>query len=365
VPWSDFLVSRDDLHRTRVAESAAVPVLEPGQALLRVDSFGLTANNITYAVFGDAMSYWQFFPAAEEGWGRVPMWGFAEVEQSEAEGLAAGTRVYGYLPPSSQLVVTPRDAGEHGFVDGTPHRTALPAAYNRYQATATDPFYDGGTEPSQMLLRPLFLTSFLLDDMLADDGLAARGPVVISSASSKTAIGTAFLLSRREGVEVIGLTSERSAAFVDGLGIYSRSVLYEEVADALGSGAGGSATFVDIAGDGALRRAVHTAFGDGLLASVVVGATHWGELGAGRDGGSLPGPSPAFFFAPDRTAKRASDLGFSGLIGRAADAWHPFCEWTGGWLELVAGEGFDAVERAWGDVLDGSVAPNRAHVLSV
>src|SRR3954454_4307507 len=94
---TDFLVKRDDLRECGVAESEA-PALEPGQALLRVDTFGLTANNVTYAVMGEAMSYWKFFPA-EDGWGRVPVWGFAEVERSEAEGVEAGTRLYGYLPP--------------------------------------------------------------------------------------------------------------------------------------------------------------------------------------------------------------------------------------------------------------------------
>ena len=86
--------------RVRAAASRA------GQALLRVDTFGLTANNVTYAVMGEAMSYWDFFPA-EDGWGRVPMWGFAEVERSEADGVEPGTRVYGYLPPSSHLLVHP------------------------------------------------------------------------------------------------------------------------------------------------------------------------------------------------------------------------------------------------------------------
>lgn len=355
----DFLVARDDLHRTRIAGSEPPARLDPGQALLRVHSFGLTANNVTYAVFGDAMSYWRFFPAAE-GWGRVPVWGFATVERSEAAGVEPGTRVYGYLPPSSHLVVAPEMADEHGFADGQAHRAALPAAYNRYQATAADPFYHAATEPLQMLLRPLFITSFLLDDMLADDGLTERGPVVLSSASSKTAIGIAFLLSRRDRVEVIGLTSERSAPFVEGLGIYTRTVTY----DSVGTLGGGPATFVDMAGDGALRRAVHTAFGHDLLASVVVGATHRDELGAGREG-ELPGPSPGFFFAPDRVAKRSSDWGFPGLIGRAAEAWHPFCAWAGEWLEPIAGEGFDAVQGAWGDVLDGRVAPQHAHVLTV
>src|SRR3954467_9897779 len=117
---TDFLVKRDDLRECRIAESDERPVAG-GQALLRVDRFGLTANNITYAVFGDAMSYWEFFPAGD-GWGRVPMWGFAEVERSDADGLESRQRVYGYLPPSSPLVVTPDPVDSHGFVDGSPHR---------------------------------------------------------------------------------------------------------------------------------------------------------------------------------------------------------------------------------------------------
>ena len=115
---SDFLVKCDDLRECRVAKSE-VRELEPGQALLRVETFGLTANNITYAVLGEMMSYWDFFPA-EDGWGRVPMWGFAEVEQSAAEGVEPGMRLYGYLPPSSKLVVTPAGPNERGFADGSP-----------------------------------------------------------------------------------------------------------------------------------------------------------------------------------------------------------------------------------------------------
>jgi hypothetical protein len=272
---TDFLVKRDDLRECRIVESE-LSELEPGQALLRVDSFGLTANNVTYAVFGELMSYWDFFPA-DDGWGRVPMWGFAEVEQSKAEGVEPGARLYGYLPPSSHLVVMPADADERGFVDAAPHRAALPSAYQRYLVTDADPFYRADTEEMQMLLSPLFFTSFLIDDQLADEGLVTRGPIVISSASSKTAVAAAFLLAQREGVELVGLTSPRSAEFVEGLGIYSRIVTYDGI-DTLERG---PATFVDIAGDGDLRLAVHSHFGDELVYSMSVGDTHWEELGAG------------------------------------------------------------------------------------
>jgi len=355
---TDFLVKRDDLRECRVAKSPPQKEIGPGEALLRVETFGLTANNVTYAVFGEAISYWDFFPA-EDGWGRVPMWGFAEVERSEAEGVEPGTRLYGYLPPSSHLAVTPADAGEAGFVDAAPHRAALPSAYHRYLATGADPFYRPDTEQIQMLLRPLFFTSFLIDDQLDDEGLATGGPVLISSASSKTAIGAAFMLARREGVELVGLTSAGSAPFVEGLDVYDRTVTY----DAIDSLDRGPATYVDVAGDGAVRQAVHSHFGDQLAHSMAVGASHWEDFGAGA--GDLPGPVPTFFFAPDRVVKRSEDWGRAGLETRVAEAWHPFCEWTAGWLETIPGTGFEAVRTAYLDVLEGRVDPKHAHVLTL
>lgn len=354
---TDFEVKRDELRECRIVESER-PELESGQALLRIDSFGMTANNVTYAVFGEGMSYWDFFPATE-GWGRVPVWGFAEVERSEAEQVEVGTRVFGYLPPSSHLVVEPADAGEPGFLDGSAHRAALPSAYHRYLATTSDPFYRPETEAMQMLLRPLFFTSFLIDDQIADEGLAEQGSILISSASSKTAIAAAFLLARRQGAELVGLTSGRNREFVEGLGIYDRAVTYEQV-DSLERG---PASFVDIAGDGAVRLAVHSHYGDRLLSSMVVGATHWRQLGAGA--GELPGPVPSLFFAPDRVTKRAADWGRADLEARVTAAWHPFCDWAAAWLEPLQGHGFDAVRGAYLDVLDGAVEPARAHVLAL
>jgi hypothetical protein len=354
---TDFLVKRDDLRNSRVVESGS-PEVGEGQTLLRIDSFGLTANNVTYAVMGEAMSYWDFFPT-EDGWGRVPMWGFAEVERSEVEGVAPGQRVYGYLPSSSHLLVTPVSIDEKGFVDGSPHRKALPSAYHRYLATAADPFYRADTEDVQMLLRPLFFTSFLIDDQLAADGLIERGPIVISSASSKTAIAAAFLLSRREEVDLIGLTSPRNAEFVEGLGIYGRTVAYGEI----GRLDRGPAAYVDISGDGAVRQAVHSHFDDQLVHSMAVGLTHWEDLGAGE--GELAGPAPKFFFAPDRVVKRSSDWGRVELEQRVADAWDPFCDWIGSWLEVVHGQGLDAARSIYRDLLEGRVDPKTAHVISL
>src|SRR3712207_7802692 len=57
--------------------------LFPSTTLFRSDRFGLTANNVTYAVMGDAIGYWSLFPASEDGWGRVPVWGYGDVVASD------------------------------------------------------------------------------------------------------------------------------------------------------------------------------------------------------------------------------------------------------------------------------------------
>jgi Protein of unknown function (DUF2855) len=353
----DFLISRDDLARTRFAEEEPLTA-GPGQAILRVEHFGLTSNNITYAQFGVAMSYWNFF-GAPEGWGRMPVWGFAEVSSSNAEGLEAGRRLYGYLPPSSELLVEPSKIGPHGFVDGAPHRAGLPAAYNGYAATTSDPVYDAEHEDEQMLLRPLFFTSWLIDDFLRDSDLFGAPTVVLSSASSKTASALAFLLSRDHAAEVVGLTSARSAEFTRGLGVYDHVIAYEEI-DSLPQG---RAVYVDMAGNAKLRSAVHEHFAAELVHSAVVGATHHDSMGAVPE--TLPGPRPTFFFAPDRVAKRSIEWGRPGLEQRIADSWRPYLDWVGGWLKVIHGAGPEELEAAYQDLLAGRIDPASAHVLTL
>ncbi|HWX75326.1 MAG TPA: DUF2855 family protein [Solirubrobacteraceae bacterium] len=353
----DFLIAKDDLHNTRVA-GAEPPALEEGQALLGVDAFGLSANNITYAKFGEAMSYWNFFPA-EEGWGRVPVWGFAEVLESRHAGVEPGTRVYGYLPPSSTLTVAPARVEAHGFIDASPHRAELPAAYNAYARVEADPVYDAAHEDQQMLLRPLFFTSFLIDDFLADSGLLSAHAIVLSSASSKTSSALAFLLHGREHGGVLGLTSARSAEFTRSLGVYDEVLAYEQIEDL----AQAPAVYVDMSGNAEVREAVHARYGSELKHSAVVGATHHDKMGTLPP--ALPGPRPAFFFAPDRVAKRGKDWGREGLEERIAEAWHPYVEWTEGWLEVLHGSGGVEVQRAYLELLDGRVDPAQAHILSL
>src|SRR4051794_18327820 len=240
MPWH-LLMDRADLSHTELVDTSD-PEPGPGQVVLRVDRVGMTANNVTYAVFGDAMNYWDFFPTEDPAFGRVPLWGFAVVEKSAVPGVAEGTRMFGYLPTSSHLVVEPAKVDAHGFRDASAHRQHLPAPYNGLTTTTADPSYDADREDLQVLYRPLFMTSFMLADFVTDNGCFGARSAVISSASSKTAYGTAFLL---DGIHRIGLTSEGNRAFTESLGCYDEVRTYDEVEDLPQD----PAVYLDVAGD--------------------------------------------------------------------------------------------------------------------
>jgi NADPH:quinone reductase-like Zn-dependent oxidoreductase len=336
----DFLVLRSDLHQTKIAPVTLAEPVE-GEVLFRVESFALTANNVTYAVAGDQIGYWQFFPKAD-GWGCIPAWGYGVVEASANPDFAPGERFYGYWPMGSHLLATPRRS-RAGFVDTVAHRADLPPAYNQY----VDAPADAIDQDQRSLLNPLFITSFLIDDLLVDNGDFGGKTVILASASSRTSLGLAWLLKESGRSKVVGLTSPRNRAFVESLGYYDQVVLYYDLDTAPVET---PAVLVDFAGDPVVRAAVHRRFGDDLAYSCLVGATHWE---ARRAPAELPGPKPAFFFAPDRIVKRRQDWGPGGLESRYGEAWDRFVADTPRWLTLKDFTGAEGVKTAYLDVLGG------------
>lgn len=356
----DFLVQRKDLRKYELAPGSAQA--EMGEALIGIEKFAFTSNNITYAVFGEAMGYWNFFPNARESvWGRIPVWGYGEILDSRIEELNDGERIYGYLPMSTHVNVLPEHITAGGFIDGAEHRRKLPAAYQQYVRLANDPMHDPQWEDHRALLHPLYFTSFLIEDFLTDNTLFGATQVVLASASSKTALGVAFLLSKKRpfDVRVIGLTSERNRKFCEGLGYYDQVVTYDELAKLP------SATptvFVDMAGDGKLLSAVHSHFGAALKYSCIVGATHWDQRATQH---AMPGPKPQFFFAPTQMAKRMKGWGGDVFRTRFGQAWKMFLPSAANWLQIRHSRGIVAVAGAYLEVLEGRTPPEIGHILSL
>ncbi|MCR9127813.1 MAG: DUF2855 family protein, partial [Rhodobacteraceae bacterium] len=86
-----ILVNQKDITRIQT-DFAAAPALAEGQARLRLESFALTANNVTYAAVGFQIGYWQFFPTEVADHGLVPVWGVAVVAESRSGAQAGGPR---------------------------------------------------------------------------------------------------------------------------------------------------------------------------------------------------------------------------------------------------------------------------------
>ncbi len=356
----EFLVRKDQLTLTELRETPE-DALDDGQVRLRVDKFALTANNITYAAFGDAMNYWGFYPA-DAGWGRIPVWGFGTAVESRTSGVSVGEKFYGYYPMSSAVVLQPTRLSATGFMDGAEHRAALHAVYNHYARCGADPFYTPQTEDVQALLRPLFITSWLIDDFLADNEFFGGGVMLLSSASSKTAYGTAFQLAQRKGIEVVGLTSSANLEFCRSLGCYHRVLSYDQL-DQIAADA--ACVYIDFAGNAGLRRSIHSRFAN-LKYSSSIGGTHVEQLGGAKD---LPGPRATLFFAPAQIKKRNTKWGANVLGQRLLSAWNGFiakvCDPLAPSLVVEHHFGPDAVRAAYAGILGGHGNPRLGHILSL
>ena len=374
----NFLVQKDKIQHTVLRETPDLPLAD-GQVRISIDKFALTSNNITYAAFGDAMNYWKFFPVAADAndvaaMGQIPVWGFGNVVQSSHPGVAVGERLYGYFPMANSVVLKPGRLTPASFYDAAPHRAELHAVYNQYMRCNVDPFYTRESEDIQALLRPLFVTSWLIDDFLADNAffgaqqtgtdakMGEGGVALLSSASSKTAYGTAFGLKERAGIEVVGLTSPGNVAFCESLGCYHRVLTYDQLNAVAADRA---CVYVDFAGNAKLRLAIHTRFAN-LKYSCAIGGTHVENLGGGKD---LPGPKATLFFAPSQIKKRATEWGAQEFGKRMVQAWFAFtkvaCDPAKPWITVAHHAGASAVTAAYADVLKGQGDPRVGHMLSL
>ncbi|HIF93411.1 MAG TPA: DUF2855 family protein [Myxococcales bacterium] len=353
----DFLINRDDFRDCRFVPGSATHPLEPGQVLFRVDRFALTSNNITYAAAGDLLNYWGFFPGPDR-WGRIPAMGFGDVIDSRNEEVQVGTRCFGFFPMSRHLIVDAKPNGS-GIVDTVAHRASQAPVYRTYNYTTADALYSQDREDQIMLLRGLFMTSFLVDDLFDDEDFYGAESSIITSASSKTSIALGFLLKRRARGPVIGLTSERNRDFVTGLGCYDEVITYDQLSSLPSER---PAVMIDMAGNGEVVAAIHERLRDQLKYSCAVGGTHWESKPKPDD---LPGPQPEFFFAPARIVKRSEDWGGAGLQERLGSAWSDFLEFSDQWLSVSRHHGPEALERVYLDVLTGRIDPSDGHVISL
>lgn len=358
----DFIVDLGNYQSTKMVDKAYPDTLEDNQVLFKIDKFSFTSNNITYAIVGDRIGYWKFFPT-EEGYGIIPAWGYADVVASTHPDVKVGERFYGYYPMSSHLLVQPDKVQPHGFMDGISHRRPLPPIYNYYTNVSTDPMHVTDQEALQSIFRPLFTTSFLIDDLLDTQEYFEAQNVVLTSASSKTAQALAFLLAQRKksqnlAIDIIGLTSSGNVDFVKQLGWYDQVLTYDQI-EQLDNNL--PHTAVDFTGNHQTQYGLQTHLAHQLKYNCLVGLVDWQHLE-----GEKPLPKKGeFFFAPTYAQQRQKDWGMVGFQQKVGLAWKQFIEAVKGSIQIENPVNNDGLNQLYMSMLGGKIDPKKGYMVSL
>ncbi len=345
-----FEIERRDIRHSRWAPTIAAETLAAGEVLLTLERAALTSNNVSYALSGDMLDYWGFFPT-EPAWGRLPVMGFGLVTASANSEIAVGGRYFGFFPLADHHVVSARPSAG-GFSDVAPWREKHAAAYRNFDL-APPTLHDDAL----LIFRGLFITSFLLEDFLREHNHFGAEQVVVLSASSKTAIALAHCLRKSSKVNVVGLTSTRNTSFTDSLDEYHQVLSSDQMAalDARPT------VVVDMSGNMPMLAQVYAALGTNIKHCASVGATHWD---APRHGVTLPDPQPQFFFAPSQLSKRGKELGREVLNRSIAEGLDSFLASTDAWLQIRRSVGSAAIGELYTALVRGDTQPNEGNIVS-
>ena len=359
-----LLVNRTDFTDVAIVDYNEGP-LPDGQIRVDIGPFALTANNVTYMVAGDQIGYWSVFdPAAydlttDKTQGRMPVWGYGVVRESRFPGIEVGADIYGFFPVAKSMDMQPGKLNNHGFTDIAAHRSGLHSLYSGYSFTAADPSYHVHRE-LQPVLRPLFTTSFLIDDFLADEAFFGAEQVLLLSASSKTALGTAYCLKARGGLPVAGLTSDGNKAFVEQTGFYNSVFTYDSITD---MNPDVKTVVVDMSGNMGVIGTLEDHFEENLTYICRVGISHWQE--AAKAPPKRTKTPTEFFFAPDRAKQRVGDWGQAGFAETLGARWMPFLGSAKDWMTIEMQTGIGPMLENYKDLLDGQSAPSKGYLFTL
>ena len=364
---SQFQTLKSDLTQSRIVDSSSVSINED-EIAVRIESYAFTANNVTYGVAGDTIGYWKFFPAknnADNEWGCIPMWGFAEITHSNIESLNVGERLFGYFPAADSLILSPIKVSDQSFSDGKEHRKELPPVYNNYVRLNGDQNYDPSMDAVRALLFPLHITAFCLCDSLAEDSYLGASQVIVVSASSKTAIGLAQGLADTENApKIVGLTSPSNLKFVENLGCYDEVISYDEL-DNVDYSKG--SVMVDMAGNREILGTLHRELGDNMLKCLTVGMTHWDNKTTAEDalGQAMLRDRTEFFFAPAHIQKRIGDWGHDGYAEKTNSFMTARAIQSKNWMQVKEIHGLENFTGTYEEIVSGNINPNEGIIVNL
>jgi hypothetical protein len=358
-------VRKNNFLENRLVElNASTLQLHDGEILLQVEKFAYTSNNITYALAGDTMGYWQFFLPTKQDrtdWGIIPVWGFATVVQSTVAEIAIGERLFGYLPPATYCKLKPDRMATERFIDSTIHRASLPVGYRLYRRVTQEKGYNAAFDKERMLLFPLHLTSFCLWDALREATWYAAEQIIVLSASSKTSIGLGYALAADDDAPyTIGVTAERNVAAVQQLQIYDDVVTYDTVTDV---DAHRSTVIVDLSGNANVLATLQTHLGKQLTMSKRVGFTHWSDTQQQKEGWHTE--NSQLFFAPAHIQKRIQEWGAVAFHEKTTSFLLTTAAKTKKWLTFSMIDGLNGLAAIHDEVCHGRISPQEGLIVQL
>ena len=364
---NQFQTLKSDLTKSRIINED-LPIISDGEILLKIESFAFTANNVTYGVAGDTIGYWKFFPAAQNSdnsWGCIPMWGFAEIVESNNQNLDVGERLFGYFPAADSLVLSPIKISDQSFSDGKEHRKELPPVYNNYLRLNGESDYDPSMDPIRALLFPLHITAFCLCDSLEEDQYLGASQIIIISASSKTAIGLAQgLADAKNSPKIVGLTSATNSKFVEGLGCYDEVISYDQLEEIDYSQ---GTVMVDMAGNREILGTLHGKLADNMLKCLTVGMTHWDNETTAEDalGQAMLRERTEFFFAPAHIQKRIGEWGHEGYAQKTNAFMSARALQSNNWMQIKKIIGLEDFTTTYKEVVAGQIKPHEGIIVKL
>jgi len=360
---TEFQVHKTDIKQTRLVEMNNNNELMTGQVRVKIDAFSFTSNNITYWALGDKMAYWQFFPAVDnesEDWGVIPVWGFADVVESNHDEVPVGERLFGYFPTAQELVMQPTKVNKNLWFDGSSHRLKLSPSYNMYRRVEVEDRYNRDQDALRMLLFPLHITSFCIHDMLSEQNWFGADQIIITSASSKTSLGLAFALHEdNSSPEVVGMTSGRNLGFIEKTQYYQKSITYDQLEKV---DIDKKTVIVDMSGNGALISQLHTKLKDNMFFSSHVGLTHWGETDKGS--GFIADRSQ-MFFAPGHIQQRYKDWGPEKFEHKTNAFMQRAAVDSSDWLEVTCIKGLAGLSEQFNVVSEGKLPAEQGLIIKL
>ena len=352
-----FQVEKQNFYKVSLKQEELLDLKE-GEIRLKIDRYAFTANNISYAVSGFLLGYWKFFPT-KQPYGIIPAWGYAEVVASKQEEVKVGERIYGFYPMSTYCTLQPTNVNPYTFTDGAPHRSTLPAFNNNYtRVLPTSELHQEELQNHVPMIYPLVATSFLLYQFLKSQEFLGAEQVIITSASAKTSLGLAYMLSQHkaaDGKKIVGLTSVENMDFVNSTNYYDEVIAYDNYT----SISKDKLVVIDIRGNRNFLINLSNEFEEQIVHIARVGVADWTKMGLHSDI-----PKAELFFAPNILKayfKKHGPVKAMQMINKAAVQFMQDMKNT---IEVEFISDKEQLTNLYLDMVNGKVNPRKGYIVT-